>query len=258
MGLTFIVLFMLFGELKKSSFTPLNCWVTKLTLRCLLSLKRPLTSIRSGKVGEIQWSMTKVVFVLDFGFENISPNRTTTILVLPCRLLLFTVVGSGDRQAKWRNCHRCISSPAEHSRQRYQKINFPNPRMHFPQKLVKWYCFSILILCFDEFFAEKNGEIVWTYFFVKREGLCYETLWIDEFFMSNFWKQVFLGNQKKPLHIISLSVIKVTKMKFWTESQIYRHFSTSGSHFGQFWGNLPSEVWHGALFITMHILFDAD
>ena len=137
LGLTFIVLFMLFGELKKSSFTPLNCWVTKLTLRCLLSLKRPLTSIRSGKVGEIQWSMTKVVFVLDFGFENISPNRTTTILVLPCRLLLFTVVGSGDRQAKWRNCHRCISSPAEHSRQRYQKINFPNPRMHFPQKLVK-------------------------------------------------------------------------------------------------------------------------
>ena len=77
-------------------------------------------------------------------------RRTTTILVLPCRLL-FTVVGSGDRQAKWRNCHRCISSPAEHSRQRYQKINFLNLRMHFPQKLVKWYCFSILILCFREF-----------------------------------------------------------------------------------------------------------
>ena len=51
---------------QKNSFTPLNCWVTKLTLRWLLSLKRPLTSIRSGKVGEIQCSMTKVVFVLDF------------------------------------------------------------------------------------------------------------------------------------------------------------------------------------------------
>ena len=197
MGLTFIVLFMLFGELKKSSFTPLNCWVTKLTLRCLLSLKRPLTSIRSGKVGEIQWSMTKVVFVLDFGFENISPNRTTTILVLPCRLLLFTVVGSGDRQAKWRNCHRCISSPAEHSRQRYQKINFPNPRMHFPQKHVKWYCFSILILCFDGFFAEKNGEIIWTYFFRQKRGVMLWNTLNWRIFHVKFLKTSFFRKSKE-------------------------------------------------------------
>lgn len=172
---------------QKSSFTPLNCWVTKLTLRCLLSLKRPLTSIRSGKVGEIQWSMTKVVFVLDFGFENISPNRTTTILVLPCRLLLFTVVGSGDRQAKWRNCHRCISSPAEHSRQRYQKINFPNPRMHFPQKLVKWYCFSILILCFDEFFCGKKWWNNLDVFFSSKER-GYAMKYFD---LTNFSSQIF-------------------------------------------------------------------
>ena len=118
--------FYAFWWTQKNSFTPLNCWVTKLTLRWLLSLKRPLTSIRSEKVGEIQCSMTKVVFVLDFWLWEYFAERRR---FLSCRAgccSQWSDRGTGRQNggiATDALDEYWASSSPEHSRQCYQKIN---------------------------------------------------------------------------------------------------------------------------------------
>ena len=65
MGLTFIVLFMLFGELKKQ-FHPFELLGHKVDTEVTVKFETASDFDQEWNLGEIQCSMTKVVFVLDF------------------------------------------------------------------------------------------------------------------------------------------------------------------------------------------------